>query len=351
MSGQQRTRTKRQPRGFTLVELLVVIAIIGILVSLLIPAVAAVRRTTKATACKATLSALETGLEVYKADAKLGGLYPPSASDWWKEAARTFVYSPYAEVDAHTISGAGLLVWALSGADLLGTPGFQPFGTMTTWGESTGRNYDAGNPTASGAYALNPDYQPVHPRSGPYVDGSKVQVTRNQSPAGWPKFAIPEEEKALQALTQIAPRVRPYPMYLDAFGYPVLYWRADPAGREMADDGRRKNFDRRAIYWWEDNEHLLNGEMDDTQVLVLNKSGEPHLLDWTVAGTQGGDVYWNHLPSEDLTEPLFPRYIRNNAVRARFEPSRPDSYLLVTAGADGRYGTADDITNFEHNGQ
>jgi len=38
-------------------------------------------------------------------------------------------------------------------------------------------------------------------------------------------------------------------------------------------------------------------------------------------------------------------------VKARLEPARADSYLLISAGADGRYGTADDIANFEHNGQ
>jgi len=27
-------------------------------------------------------------------------------------------------------------------------------------------------------------------------------------------------------------------------------------------------------------------------------------------------------------------------------PYRPDSYILISAGADGYYGTADDITNF-----
>ena len=28
-------------------------------------------------------------------------------------------------------------------------------------------------------------------------------------------------------------------------------------------------------------------------------------------------------------------------------PYRPESYILISAGFDGRYGTSDDITNFE----
>jgi type II secretory pathway pseudopilin PulG len=331
----------------------VTIAIIGILVGLLIPAVAAVRRTTKEAACKATLAALETGLETFKADAKLGGMYPPSYSDANPDLPnnppRGMVISPYEGTEV-AITGAGLLVWALSGADLLGTPGFQPFGGASTWASSS-----SSIPTTSDAYVLDPNLQPVHRRYGPYVDGSKIPVSHNQNPQGVPFFAIPEERKAVEALGEEYEviRVRPYPMYLDPFGFPVLYWRADPAGREMADDGRWMGFDRRAIYWWEDNARLLTTfNNNNTEVLTLNKAGDPHQLNWTKEGTTGGDVYWNHAPSEDLTDTTpFARYIRNNAVRARFAPQRPDSYLLVTAGADGRYGTGDDITNFAHNGQ
>jgi hypothetical protein len=39
-------------------------------------------------------------------------------------------------------------------------------------------------------------------------------------------------------------------------------------------------------------------------------------------------------------------YIRDFRVQARPWPHRPDSYLLISAGADGIYGTNDDIRNF-----
>jgi hypothetical protein len=39
-------------------------------------------------------------------------------------------------------------------------------------------------------------------------------------------------------------------------------------------------------------------------------------------------------------------YIQDPKVTARPWPYRPDSYLLISAGADGLYGTPDDICNF-----
>ena len=51
-----------------------------------------------------------------------------------------------------------------------------------------------------------------------------------------------------------------------------------------------------------------------------------------------------HHPLEDAN--YFYEYIRDPRVQARPWPYRPDSYLLISAGADGIYGTNDDIRNF-----
>ncbi len=44
---------------------------------------------------------------------------------------------------------------------------------------------------------------------------------------------------------------------------------------------------------------------------------------------------------------FFYDYIRDPKIAARPWPYRPDSYILISAGADGLYGTGDDIRNFE----
>lgn len=345
--------TRFRAAGFTLVELLAVIAIIALLIAILVPTVGAVRRQTNVTATRATLQSISTGLETYRADGKLGGQYPPSRSDrGGTGTAQLQVNSPYSTtVNADIkISGAGLLVWAMVGADLLGTPGFRVVDptdtTRTSWSRWTGQEpYDSGDPTGRSAlYAMYPENmanvggQPVHARSGPYVQLDKMKVTPRVS--GTSSFTVEGD-----------PTQRPYPMFVDSFGNPILYWRADPAGRRFIDKSATPEIASggdRGKYHWIDNGMLLDNpsstSLDERVTLLTDTSGTGrHRLNWESATgyTAGGN-----LPSPGT----FANYILNREATAQLTPHRPDSYLLVTPGPDGIYGSADDIANFEHNG-
>ncbi len=352
-------------RGFTLVELLTAIAIIIILVAVLIPAVNSVRKTARVTATKATFSAIETALESFRADSQIGGQYPPSASDWLDGNRLSYkVANPYNNLangpsrPRVEISGAGLLVWALAGADMLGCPGFRTFRPGSQfWAQDTDALFEGGNPSRSGAYALFPanhrsrPSQPVHPRVGPLVDLSKVKVTswnpQAETAEGPGSFEIPAEVEAAKSLNQPPPR-REYPMFLDAFDQPILYWRADPAGVAAVDftpevagsAGNASRLVARGKYHYSDNGGLLmegpggaRGYRQDVLLLRPVSPDKAHRLRWLGTRKDG-----------------FRLYVQNKSVRAREEPYNPDKYLLISAGPDGIFGSGDDIANFPHNG-
>lgn len=102
-----RRRPRRKARsGFTLTELLVVIAIVGLLVSLLLPAVQSARETARRSHCQNNLKQVALGVLGYE---NANGRFPPAAivSEGSNTATCTGCWNPWAEAQLTSFSPAG----------------------------------------------------------------------------------------------------------------------------------------------------------------------------------------------------------------------------------------------------
>lgn len=371
-----RRAMQRGRSAVTLIELLTVVAIIALLIAVLVPAIGTVRRSMRATTTRAALATLSAGLDGYRSEQRAGGEYPPSASDVVQTFGRTgLTYrmkNPYARPDAPPslpnmpMTGAGLLYWALLGADGLGTPAFRPTRSGSLyWGA------DCGN--ASGeAYELDPaTKRPVRERLGPYVEPGALRVSLlnramnvasdpDYNPPRGQQYEIAAETRAAKSLNRVPP-ARFYPLFLDAYGGPILYYRADATGVQAVDyspNDAPAQGSGRGIYHFRDNSEFLDaGESP----LILSPAGLGHPIALPdVSPNNPTPFYPNAENTYDLSNAAlvaelprrhpFAAYIRDARATTALNPQNASSFLLISAGPDGRYGTADDITNFEHHG-
>jgi prepilin-type N-terminal cleavage/methylation domain-containing protein len=278
---------KWKSRGFTLLELLTVLAITTMLIGLLVPSLTMVRTFAKNTKQKAQLASIGAALDTFRNDY---GEYPPS------------------DVTGVGYCGAQKLCEALLGQDLRGfnpntgwIPSIAPGGVYSdaTIGERKSRYLELATENAfmlgiypNGLYSNNPSFSSGALWSGGYVlcdvfVGKKKVTLLNGESVG--------------------------------VGAPILYYRANVSSRILYPGPPSSP---PPIYEPKDNWHLI-----------------------FVKGVDDGK------PSIILNETPFCDYIRDPKIPKVPSPwpVRPDSYLLITAGADGWYGTKDDICNFTPN--
>ncbi len=277
--------------AFSLVELLVVIGIIVLLASIALPTLTAVKEHAKATATAAILNSLDSALETYRAESKLGREYPPS---FWDMSNGT----PYnSSPDNKVAFGAQTLLWGLAGADLLGTPG---------WPDLTTGLPRMGNGTSGGEdqlYYIDPNGDPFYPRYGPFFDISKMKIRRPADigiTVGSSVGGTPGDSSS--------------PVLVDYFDMPILYYNRDASHRDVQ------------MYKPSDNIGFLDASRDTIHADL---------------------AFYKYIVDKRAYDPDNP----SASLSPIPVPHNRDTYLLISAGPDRKYGTRDDVTNFPHNPQ
>jgi len=296
--------------GFTIIELLTVMSIIVILIGLLVPALNMAKKYARTVRQKAQLHSIDAAIELFSNE--FDG-YPPSGA---MDSSPTPL--PYC--------GAMKLCEAMMGQDLMG------FHTNSAYRRD-------GMDTAGTRWLYDPAAPDLTSRKGPFLplENANAYKLVDLYPPDSPNF------NKFLPISFVLCDVFTRDLYKVKAGMPILYYRANTANRRhLYDvDGKTKyiptspNDDLGNIYNFLDN-HLLVGLGKPWVPGGIGTPGKMHKLYEDPTATppeeQGLRFYIN---------------TRNDKVANPWRPYRADSYILISAGPDGEYGTADDICNFE----
>lgn len=322
------------PAGFTLIELLVAIGIIAVLISILVPVVARVRITAQEASTKSFLNQLEAACEAYQLNfsAYPGPLDNNQLNGGSAVATLPTVATPapgsvtYDTAALANVTGSENLVLGILGGLKLNGNAVQYDPSFVGTGPSSlnSRNPKRYQPFVDGSKNLS-WHQVGANKTGRYSDGG---TTANDS-------IIPE--------------------FVDQFTdpLPILYLRA----RTGADGNR-------------DNSGKIVKNANDNPVVTVGVTGvaDPQYDLNQITSYTGADIGIGRSkptgaadlkhglagpvdPSKalDSNQQPFNAYAYFlNAQSTATEPNarQKDSYILISAGRDRIYGTADDITNF-----
>ena len=336
-------------RAFTLVEMMVVVAIIALLLAALLPAFSVVRGQAKIAQANAQFKALDTGINAFRAEAALGGSLPPSSSD---DAQRQSIANPQGNDpnDKRRVAGAHLLVQAMIGADGLGTPGFRDVTPEAKglWSHDTHKKYDAAT-GKSGIYAADPATgKEKFPRYGGagYVDEKMKEHARTLQELA-DKGIIVNLDAADTGTPKIARDER---VFTDPWDHPILYFKANPTSLRMTAKTDASP-PKPGIYWQQDNGIITGTDTTDPGLdfgqgkeanyyhnIAIATGPEPSIAQ----NTQWMDTF----RADPQYDHSFAKFILDGSVKTRPTPVQKDTYLLISAGPDARYGTNDDVLNW-----
>lgn len=285
--------------AFTIVELLTVMSIIVILIGLLVPALNKVRQYAYDVKQQAQFHSIDAAIELFNSEFDD---YPPSDA---------------LDPDGAPYCGSMKLCEAMMGRDLMG---FHPESTFRSSGlSSLGTNLYP--PSSAGITYTNS----LSARKGPYLPLENanafqlLDLYEDTGPFAGENFVLCD---VFRRVTHIQSGQK--------VGMPILYYKANTANTQHDIDNP-------------DNPQNIYDYRDNQSLVMLGKPFDPppngqmhRLARDTTNPTPGYRFYMNTTNDKVLA-----------TVRATVRPYRVDTYILISAGYDGEYGTPDDICNFD----
>ncbi len=320
---------KDRTRGFTIIEVLTAVAIVAIMVSILIPAVSKIHKLARNVRQRSQLTAISIGLEAFRNDF---GDYPDSSE---------------LDTNGDIYNGGQKLAEAMVGLDYLG---FHPDSGFNVNGKNKvyGKDGNLINVEIYSADKDTPNWQTkeenLAARKGPYLEPEKANAVRvgdiygtTGTPGKYNTYS--DFENSLVLADQFPKKNSNYAVAMEELGssqnkigMPILYFKANTSKIQQRDATNPNNpaADDR-IYLGRDNKDLFGRYVWD------NAPAESDLPDGAL------------LKDSVLNLDRFANMIINPKLRVgdREMPYNSRSYILVSAGDDGIYGTEDDIFNFD----
>jgi len=274
--------------AFTIVELLTVMSIIVILIGLLVPALNRVRIYAREVKQNAQFHSMDAAIELFG-----------NAFDGYPESDALDASPARA-----SYCGAMKLCEAMMGQDLLGF--------------HSNSIFRADGADAAGVALYDP--MDLSARKGPFLPLESANAFRMQDIYGSDTGAF---DPLSFVLCDVFTSKRDTGIKV---GMPIIYYKAHTTGR-LHDPARPMspvdNADNIYNFW------------DNQELIVLGKP-------WVAGGA--GTTSKQH----KLEDPVrFYKNTKSDKITTMDRPSKADTYILISAGYDGEYGTADDICNFE----
>jgi prepilin-type N-terminal cleavage/methylation domain-containing protein len=312
--------TQNKSRGFTIIELLTVMSIIVVLIGLLVPALNKVKRYAMDVSQQAQLHSIDTALALFITN---------QADDYPDSKAQDITGAPYC--------GAMKLAEAMMGQDLMG---FHPESRFRLDGTDGRMNptqiYEPGVPN------LQENLKSRQGTSLPEDNANAFRLTSiyGVDDLGGSAFGSSNAGNML-VLCDVYKRVDNLGTTgATKIGMPILYYKADSSGsyHDVNAPATPDSFSNNGfIYNVFDNEDLVQmGKPWET----FGSTQKEHSLS---VGLSGINKFYEETQNDQIL--ITSQAARNSGLSKR--PYRADSFILISAGFDGEYGTADDIRNFK----